>query len=172
MDSVCLPEDLANLPSMFFFMASFCIFCNKGNKVGMITYAPKTNIAVTCWKAGTAITRIYFNMSENEKYRKGQKDLAGVSKYISKMKDAKLIKVKLGITQSYIDLKNHRCRTQNGELEFVTWQDHGRDLQWSGVAPPEIRYKCMHETFKLLWQFPALKRPNYVWSSKPRPCQQ
>ncbi|RMX54267.1 hypothetical protein pdam_00025359 [Pocillopora damicornis] len=87
------------MPSMFFCMGPSCMFSNKGNRVGMLTYAPETNMAVsTSEELEPEFEHVFLNLTENEKYAK-----AGVSKYIPKLKQAKVTKVKLGIIQTFMD---------------------------------------------------------------------
>ena len=153
--TVRLPDDLANMPSMFFCMGPFCMFSNKGNQIGMITYAPETNIAVTSsGELEPEFCRIYFNMSENEKYVKGQKILAGVSKYIPKLKNAALIGVKLGIIQTFIDEDTIDFGFKIGNLDSLhdptTGGIYKRD--YSGVEMPRPGY-IVNACMKLLYCF-------------------
>lgn len=153
--TVRLPEDLANMPSMFFCMGPFCMFSNKGNRVGMITYAPETNIAVSSsGELEPEFSRIHFNLSENEKNIKGQKILAGVSKYIPKMKNAKLVKVKIGIIQTFIDEDTIDFGFKIGNLDSLHDPAMGgiykRD--YSGVETPRPGY-VINACMKLLYCF-------------------
>lgn len=69
-----LPEALIHMPSMFFCMGPFCMFSNKGNRVGMLTYAPETNMAVsTSEELEPEFEHVFLNLTENEKYAKGKK---------------------------------------------------------------------------------------------------
>lgn len=153
--TIRLPEDLASLPSMFFCMGPFCMFSNKGNGVGMITYAPETNIAVSSSEElEPEFARIYFNHSENEKNVKGQKILAGVSKYIPKLKQAKVTKVKLGIIQTFMDEDTIDFGFKIGNLDSLHDPDVGgiykRD--YSGVEVPMPGY-IVNACMKLLYCF-------------------
>lgn len=153
--TVHLPEDLANMPSMFFCMGPFGMFSNKGNRVGMITYAPETNVAASCsGDLEPELSSIYFNMSENEKYIKGQNILAGVSEYIPKMKQAKLIQVKLGIIQTFMDEDTIDFGFKIGNLNSLHDPNGGgiykRD--YSGVESPRPGY-VINACMKLLYCF-------------------
>ena len=153
--TVHLPEGLANMPSMFFCMRPFCMFSNKGNRVGMITYAPETNIAVSSsGELEQEFSRIYFDLSENEKYIKGQKILAGVSKFIPKMKNAKLIKVKIGIIQTFIDEDTIDFGFKIGNLDSLHDPAMGgiNKRDYSGVETPRPGY-VINACMKLLYCF-------------------
>ena len=71
----------------------------------MITFAPETNIALTSssGELEADFSRIYHDLSERKKYLKGQRILAGVSKFIPKLRHVKLMKVTIGIIQTFMD---------------------------------------------------------------------
>ena len=53
------------------------LFSNKGNRVGMLTYAPETNIAVSSsGELEPEFEHVFFNFSEDEKCAKGKKNLS------------------------------------------------------------------------------------------------
>ena len=50
------------------------MFSNKGNRVGKLTYAPETNMAVsTSEELEPEFEHVFLNLTENEKYAKGKK---------------------------------------------------------------------------------------------------
>ena len=87
----------------------------------MLTFAPETNIALTSSfdEPEPNFFRIYFGLPENEKYNKGQRIIAGVSDFIPKMQHAKLMKVNIGITQTFIDEDTIDDGFQIGNLDSI-----------------------------------------------------
>lgn len=153
--TVQLPENLVQMPSMFFCMGPFCMFSNKGNRVGMMTYAPETNIAVSSSnELEPEFAHIFFNLSENEKRAKGQKILAGVSKYIPKLKEAKVTKVKFGIIQTFMDEDTIDFGFKVGNLDSLHDPLVGGIYKrnYSGVEEPRPGY-IINACMKLLYCF-------------------
>ena len=69
----------------------------------MLTYAQQTNMAVsTSEELEPEFEHVFFNLSKTRNTPR-EKILAGVSKYIPKLKQAKVTKVKLGIIQTFMD---------------------------------------------------------------------
>ena len=109
-----LPPEIKYMHSMFFCMGPFCMFCNKGDGTGVITYAPVTNIGFfTTDRMPPELEHIMNNMTGDEKIRiYGKAILEGVSLYIPKLASAKILKVETGIVQTY--LTSDHC-----EYDFV-----------------------------------------------------
>lgn len=154
--TVQLPKELANLPSMFFCMGPFCMFSNKGNGVGMMTYAPETNLAVTSssCELEPQFSQIYHCLSENEKCAKGQRILAGVSKFIPQMRHAKLTKVSIGIVQTFMDEDTVDHGFKIGNLDFIHDPLKGgiAKRNYSGVEEPLPGY-IINSCMKLIFCF-------------------
>ena len=87
----------------------------------MIAFAPETNIAVTSssGELEADFSRIYHDLSERKKYLKGQRILAVVSQFIPKMRHAKLMKVTIGIIQTFMDEDTIDHGFQIGNLDFI-----------------------------------------------------
>ena len=153
--TVQLPEALVHMPSMFFCMGPFGMFSNKGNRVGMLTYAPETNMAVsTSEELEPEFEHIFFNLSEDEKCAKGKKILAGVSKYIPKLKQAKVTNVKLGIIQTFMDEDTIDFGFKVGNLDLLHDPHVGGIYKrnYSGVEEPRPGY-IINACMKLLYCF-------------------
>ena len=117
-----LSEELANLPSMFFCMGPFDMFCNKGDGTGMMTYAQETNIAMTSssGELEPAFLQMYFNLSDRDKHIRGQRIVAGVSQFIPALRNSKVLKVNIGIVQTFISEDTIDHGFQIGNLGFFT----------------------------------------------------
>ena len=87
----------------------------------MMTFAPETNIAVTSSSGELEpdFFRIYFRLLESEKYKKGERILAGVSEFIPKLRHAKLMGVNIGIIQTFMDEDTIDHGFQIGNLDFI-----------------------------------------------------
>ena len=149
--TVRLPKSLVNKPSMFFCMGPFCTFSNKGNGIGMLTYAPETNMAASA-SVELELAQIFSNASENDKNIKGQRIIEGVSSYIPEMKNAKLVKVNYGIMQTFMDTDTIDFGFRIGDLDFLHHPKSGgiykRD--YSGIEMPRPDY-IINACVKLLY---------------------
>lgn len=155
--TVQIPKELANVPSMFFCMGPFCMFCNKGNGVGMITYAPETNIAVTTssGEQETKFSRFCHGLAdEKETLARGERILAGVTKYIPNMQLAKLTKVSIGIVQTFMDESTLDPGFKIGNLDFIHNPLKGEIAKrnYSGVEEPIPGY-VINACIKLIYCF-------------------
>jgi SOS response regulatory protein OraA/RecX len=114
---VVLPESLKNKNSMFFCMGPHCMFSNMGDGLGLMSYAPNTNVATaTGVYIPPKIERFLKERrtdSEEEELREklkkkqfGEKIIDGVAKYIPAMKNCTLEGLRFGIvkTQGGVDI--------------------------------------------------------------------
>ena len=122
----------------------------------MITFAPETNIAVTSssGEPEADFSRIYHDLSEGKKYLKGQRILAGVSQFIPKMRHAKLMKVTIGIIQTFMDEDTIDHGFQIGNLDFIHDPAKGGIVKrdYSGVEVPLPGY-VLNACMKLIYCF-------------------
>lgn len=128
--TVDLPHELKEQSSVFFCMGAHCMFSNMGDGTGMITYAPITNMKHT-----TEINLdeefkyyLYGKATKEEKDSLAKKIINGVSQYLPKMKDAKLIKIGFGNIKTYggFDLMDPRSPFHDREELGV----EERELGW------------------------------------------
>lgn len=117
---VSLPEKLRKRNSMFFCMGPHSMFSNMDNGIGLLSYAPNTNV--------TSSTGVYVppkidiflkehrSKGEQEEVQEilqkehfGEKIIEGVAKYIPNMSEAKLTGLRFGIvkTQGEVDIFDH-----------------------------------------------------------------
>lgn len=153
--TVSLPENMLHAPTMFFCMGAFCMFSNKGNGIGMLTYAPETNVAVsTSSDFEEEMENTFFNISDYEKRAKGQKIIHGVSKFIPKMKDAIVIKTDYGVIQTFMDEDTVDFGFQIGNLDFIHDPKRGGIFKrdYSGVSLLRSGY-IVNACMKLLYCF-------------------
>ncbi|XP_064633419.1 uncharacterized protein LOC135491454 [Lineus longissimus] len=153
--TVQLPDDLFDAPCMFFCMGSFCMFSNKGNGIGMLTYSPETNLALSSSSDfEQEMWDTFFNVSDAEKTRKGEKIIAGVTKFIPKMKDAKLLKTGYGVIQTLMDEDTMDFGFQIGNLDFIHDPKTGGIYKrnYSGVSLGRAGY-VVNSCMKLLYCF-------------------
>ena len=157
---VRLSEELANLPSMFFCMGPFDMFCNKGDGTGMMTYARDTNIAMTSssGELEPAFLRMYFNLSYRDKHIRGQRIVAGVSKFIPALRNSKVLKVNIGIVQNFINEDASEYGFQIGNLGFLHDPTKGgiHKRNYSGVEEPMPGY-IINACMKLIYCFDNAK---------------
>ena len=122
----------------------------------MMTYAPETNIAVTSSSGELegGFFRIYHNLLEKEKYLKGQQILAGVSRFIPKMRHAKLVKVTIGVIQTFMDEDTIDHGFRIGNLDFIHDPVKGgiAKRDYSGVEVPLPGY-VLNACMKLVYCF-------------------
>ena len=157
---VCLSEELANLPSMFFCMGPFDMFCNKGDETGMMTYAQETNIAMTSssGELEPAFLRMYFNLPDRDKHIRGQRIVAGVSQFIPALRNSKVLKVNIGIVQTFINEDTIDHGFQIGNLGFFHDPTKGgiHKRNYSGVEEPMPGY-IINACMKLIYCFDNAK---------------
>ena len=122
----------------------------------MITFAPETNIAVTSssGELEADFSRIYHDLSERKKYLKGQRILAGVSKFIPKLRHAKLMKVTIGNIQTFMNEDTIDHGFQIGNLDFIHDPAKGgiAKRDYSGVEVPLPGY-VLNACMKLIHCF-------------------
>ena len=122
----------------------------------MITFAPETNIAVTSCSGEleAGFSQIYYDLSERKKYLKGQRILAGVSQFIPKMRHAKLMKVTIGIIQTFMNEDTIDHGFQIGNLGFIHDPVSGgiAKRDYSGVEVPLPGY-VLNACMKLIYCF-------------------
>ena len=155
-----LPEELADMPSMFFCMGPFGMFSNKGDRIGMTTYAPETNIAVTSssGELEPEFSHMYFKFPEREKNLKGQRIVAGISKLIPDLRKAEVLKVNVGIVQTFMNEDTIDHGFQIGNLGFIHDPTKGgiHKRNYSGVEEPMPGY-IINACMKLIYCFDNAK---------------
>lgn len=103
---VDLPLELQDQHSMFFCMGPFCMLSNLGNGIGMMTYAPITNVANYQESKIDERGRKFLsgNASPEEIKHYGEAIIKGVSQWIPAIVKARLITVRFGIVKTYGDV--------------------------------------------------------------------
>ena len=103
-----LPDDLENLPSMFFCMGMFCMFTNLDNKRGIATYALHTNREVNTdiEVNENSIALLENGISMEEREQIGKKIFKGLCQYIPKLSKAKVTDVRFGVARTEGDTKS------------------------------------------------------------------
>lgn len=101
-----LPTELYDQNSMFFCMGAFCMFSNCGNGVGLMTYAPITNVANYQDSKIDDIGRklLAGTASPEEVKQYGEGIIQGVAQWIPTMAKARLITVRFGVVKTYGDV--------------------------------------------------------------------
>ena len=137
------------------------MFSNKGNGIGMITFAPETNIAVTSSSPDeleSDLHQVLHYLSEDEKLAKGKRIVKGVSKFIPKMRDAKLTKVAIGVIQTFLDEDTIDHGFKIGNLDFIHDPTIGgiSKRNYSGVEEPIPGY-IINACMKLIYCFDNAK---------------
>ncbi len=108
-----LPEALRERPSMFFCIGPHAMFSNIGNGIGRITFAPVTNFGTTIENKMPNTPEQPFErwlnegLNEEEIKHYGTEIIAGVSRYIPQMSDAKIRNVIAGIVKSKGEVDIH-----------------------------------------------------------------
>ena len=119
-----LPESLKNMPSAFFCMGPHGMFSNLGNGFGAMTYAPKTSmINSTDLDVPEEINRyLQGRVSLQERMDIAIKIKRGVTKYIPKMKDAKIQDVRFGIVQTNgkVDIFDHKSEFSRRDYNGIS----------------------------------------------------
>ena len=123
----------------------------------MITYAPETNIAVTTSsdEQETKFSRFCHGLAdEKETLARGERILAGVTKYIPNMQLAKLTKVSIGIVQTFMDESTLDPGFKIGNLDFIHNPLKGEIAKrnYSGVEEPIPGY-VINACIKLIYCF-------------------
>ena len=122
----------------------------------MMTFAPETNIAMTSSSGELEgdFFHIYHNLSEKAKHLKGERILAGVSQFIPKMRHAKLMKVTIGIIQTFMDEDTIDHGFQIGNLDFIHDPVKGgiSKRDYSGIEVPLPGY-VVNACMKLIYCF-------------------
>ncbi|XP_032239656.2 uncharacterized protein LOC116619221 [Nematostella vectensis] len=151
--TISLPPKMLEAPSMFFCMGAYAMFSNKGNGVGMVTYAPETNIAVSSSQViEPEFQRLLFGQSVEEKSSKGKAILEGVCQFIPGLKDAEIRKVEFGVIQTFMDEEPTSSSFKIGNLDFLHDPKFGEinKRDYSGVEMPTARY-VVNACMKLLY---------------------
>ena len=136
------------------------MFSNKGDRIGMTTYAPETNVAVTSssGELEPEFSQMYFKFPEREKNLKGQRIVAGISKFIPALHKAEVLKVNVGIVQTFMneDTIDHGFRI--GNLGFIHDPTKGgiHKRNYSGVEEPMPGY-IINACMKLIYCFDNAK---------------
>ena len=137
-----LPESLRQKSSMFFCMGPHCMFSNMGNGIGMMTYAPETNIENSTSIEPTERSKKYLSgkMPINEKMELGRKIIEGVKNYIPAMENAQLLDVQTGIVKTL------------GEVDIFSHNSKVHERDYSGVEEQQICF-ISNACMKLLYVF-------------------
>ena len=153
--TIQLPPEMEDTPSMFFCMGPHCMFSNKGRGIGMITYAPVTNIGFSTSEImPLKLESILSNLTADEKKRAyGESILKGASRYIPKLAAAKILKVETGVVQTYLKGDHFQYDFVMGDTDFIhdpssPARIHCRD--YSGIeilAPGFVVNACMKLLF-------------------------
>ncbi|MDF1758633.1 MAG: FAD-dependent oxidoreductase [Legionellaceae bacterium] len=119
-----LPESLEHVNSMFFCMGQHCMISNLGNRRAMATYAHVTNLESSTGLELSTNTERLLNGEATSKEVDiiSQQMLTGLTKYIPKMKEAKIIGVKFGIVQTKGELS--LSDLSNASHSFNKRDDH------------------------------------------------
>jgi|GEM_PF-6462046 len=118
---VKLPEELKEQNSMFFCMGPFCMFSNHGKGVGLLTFAPVTNVddfrGPNISEKGRRLLR--GDATEIEINQYGQAIIEGVAQWIPVMKRAELIEVRFGVVKTIGDINIFDPKSKVHEREGV-----------------------------------------------------
>jgi hypothetical protein len=136
-----LPKEMLMVHSSFFCMGSFCMFSNMGDGRGMMTLADLTNMAVTSDLKLTADIQRYldgdFDDADLEKISKDILD--GVSLYIPKLRDAKILGLKFGIVQTKGNLDLTELKSSKYSLHHTRNYDGIREEQQGLISNPAMK---------------------------------
>lgn len=144
-----LPEELYDMPSMFFCMGPYCMFSNKGNGVGMMTYALETNIAVTTSDDVEGDFAPILKPAED----KAKKIFDGVCHYVPKLKRSKIVKINSGIVQTLMGKDTFDFGCKIGDLDFIHDPLHGGIFKrdYSGVRTTDHPGYIINACMKLIY---------------------
>ena len=157
MIEVLLPKSLEKVPSMFFCFGSFCSYTNLGERKGLITYEPVTNIEQsTGYKISSFSERLLRGeATKAEKLSYGTEIIQGISQFIPHMAQAQFVRAKFGNVKTRdVQFDTRRedgveeqqlCLISNGSVKFTHFVKNAEKVYRLAAQHEETSNKLQEE---------------------------